>query len=54
MYTTHGGIHLTSLYCNKDKIQFVKYHQTACISHQIIRVMLQKIILESAWEDRMG
>lgn len=32
MYTTHGGIHLTSLYCNKEEIQFVKYHRTACIS----------------------
>lgn len=54
MYTTHGGIHLTSLYCNKEEIQFVKYHRTACISHQIIRVMLQKIIPETAWEDGMG
>ena len=48
MYTTHGGIHLTSLYCNKEEIQFVKYHRTACISHQIIRAVLQKIIPESA------
>lgn len=48
MYTTHGGIHLTSLYCNKEEIQFVKYHRTACISHQIIRATLQKMILESA------
>lgn len=39
MYTTHGGIHLTSLYCNKEEIQFVKYHRTACISHQIDQVM---------------
>lgn len=54
MYTTHGGIHLTSLYCNKEEIQFVKYHRTACISHQIIRVMLQKIIPESTWEDGTG
>lgn len=23
MYTTHGGIHLTSLFCNKEGIQFV-------------------------------
>lgn len=51
MYITHVGIHLTSLYCNKEEIQFVKYHRTACISHQIIRVMLKKIIPESAWED---
>lgn len=48
MYTTHGGFHLTSLYCNKEEIQFVKYHRTACISHQIIRARLQKSSPESA------
>lgn len=44
MYTTHGGLRLTSLYSNKEGIQFVKYHRTACISYQITRAVLQKII----------
>jgi hypothetical protein len=54
MYTTHGGIHLTSLYSNKEGIQFVKYHRTACISYQITRAMLQKIYPESAQQDGTG
>lgn len=34
---------MTSLYCNKEGIQFVKYHQTACILHQIIELGFKRL-----------
>lgn len=46
------GIHLTSLYINKERSRFTKYHHAARTSCQIMQECAKKMIPETCGERR--